>query len=265
MVSEQHHLNTTVPSIITDKWKHRKCFGCGTTSTPLWRRNPAGQVVCNACGLYLKNKLERLAKGQLKPTALHIKPPSPEINKEIVQVDPASPDDQYRLKCANCFTTETPLWRRDVNGKSICNACGLYYKLHQCHRPLKTRIVRRRRRMLKDVEMKTMSQVLSPPISPENDSAEYRSDNQLNDTYLGLSNTNNQLKPILPTSKISMLLNTSKIFNSLTLPPIQVNQDLPLNQLSELAQIALTHDELVAKPLPVSNGRAMMSISSMIH
>lgn len=27
---------------------------CGTKSTPLWRRSPAGEMICNACGLYLK-------------------------------------------------------------------------------------------------------------------------------------------------------------------------------------------------------------------
>ncbi|KAI7885091.1 hypothetical protein K492DRAFT_172815 [Lichtheimia hyalospora FSU 10163] len=50
--------------------------------------------------------------------------------------------------CANCHTTTTPLWRRDAAGKTICNACGLYYKLHHVHRPatmMRTVIKRRKR------------------------------------------------------------------------------------------------------------------------
>ncbi|CEP14487.1 hypothetical protein [Parasitella parasitica] len=50
--------------------------------------------------------------------------------------------------CANCETTTTPLWRRDASGRTICNACGLYYKLHLVHRPatmMRTVIKRRKR------------------------------------------------------------------------------------------------------------------------
>ncbi|KAI9273793.1 hypothetical protein EDC94DRAFT_592790 [Helicostylum pulchrum] len=50
--------------------------------------------------------------------------------------------------CANCETTTTPLWRRDATGRTICNACGLYYKLHLVHRPatmMRTVIKRRKR------------------------------------------------------------------------------------------------------------------------
>jgi hypothetical protein len=34
--------------------------------------------------------------------------------------------------CANCHTTVTPLWRRNAEGKPICNACGMSSPLTIC-------------------------------------------------------------------------------------------------------------------------------------
>ncbi|RZC37139.1 GATA domain containing protein, partial [Asbolus verrucosus] len=34
------------------------------------------------------------------------------------------------VTCANCKTGTTTLWRRNNAGEPVCNACGLYYKLH---------------------------------------------------------------------------------------------------------------------------------------
>ncbi|KAM5530981.1 hypothetical protein V8D89_015363 [Ganoderma adspersum] len=48
--------------------------------------------------------------------------------------------------CTNCQTTITPLWRRDPEGQPLCNACGLFYKLHGVVRPLslKTDVIKKR-------------------------------------------------------------------------------------------------------------------------
>ncbi|KAF7633067.1 GATA-type domain-containing protein [Meloidogyne graminicola] len=43
---------------------------------------------------------------------------------------------RQNLICSNCNGTATTLWRRNQNGEPVCNACGLYYKLHRIPRPL---------------------------------------------------------------------------------------------------------------------------------
>ena len=42
--------------------------------------------------------------------------------------------------CANCKTTMTTLWRRNHNGEPVCNACGLYYKLHNVSHLIKFKV-----------------------------------------------------------------------------------------------------------------------------
>lgn len=56
--------------------------------------------------------------------------------------------DQGVTTCTNCFTQTTPLWRRNPEGQPLCNACGLFLKLHGVVRPLslKTDVIKKRNR-----------------------------------------------------------------------------------------------------------------------
>ncbi|KAG9245746.1 hypothetical protein BJ878DRAFT_540958 [Calycina marina] len=61
----------------------------------------------------------------------------------------ASIDQIQQPVCQNCQTSTTPLWRRDEIGSVLCNACGLFLKLHGRPRPisLKTDVIKSRNRV----------------------------------------------------------------------------------------------------------------------
>lgn len=40
------------------------------------------------------------------------------------------------MGCSNCKTQTTPVWRQDDDGNILCNACGLFWKLHGKIRPV---------------------------------------------------------------------------------------------------------------------------------
>ncbi|KAI3620261.1 hypothetical protein CBS9595_002228 [Malassezia furfur] len=76
--------------------------------------------------------------------------PTPDTSSSVAdKAEQAARPTIEALRCTNCQTTTTPLWRRDEDGNNICNACGLYHKLHGTHRPIGMRktVIKRRKRL----------------------------------------------------------------------------------------------------------------------
>ncbi|XP_078040093.1 uncharacterized protein LOC144471680 isoform X2 [Augochlora pura] len=95
--------------------EQKECPGCAGLTT-VWRRDETGHYYCSNC-LYKSNGVNRAAMRCGKP-------------KQTTNVRKTG------MQCANCRTCNTTLWRRNNNGEPVCNACGLYYKLHNVNRPL---------------------------------------------------------------------------------------------------------------------------------
>ncbi|KAF9430577.1 hypothetical protein BGZ76_000781, partial [Entomortierella beljakovae] len=90
--------------------------------------NGTGMTQFNNNNSSVSNQVWNLAAALQKPSTKSAK------TKKVSTRPPRA------LECYNCKVTQTPLWRRTLDRKhSLCNACGLYYKQYNGHRPLHIR------------------------------------------------------------------------------------------------------------------------------
>ncbi|KAG0230471.1 putative electron transfer flavoprotein subunit [Mortierella sp. GBA43] len=140
--------------------------------------------------------------------------------------------------CANCGQTQTPLWRKDAKGQSICNACGLYARLHQRDRPItmrKTKIARRKRdwsavskekqlQVKEDIQERFAAESAEGHGNNANANAKKRKEVTLNEgchvEHLPTPASNASLSPIMGSSALSsMALGNGSLSPSLTPSP----------------------------------------------
>ncbi|KAJ1033854.1 hypothetical protein NDA16_000062 [Ustilago loliicola] len=158
-----------------------QCTNCGATSTPLWRRDPNDLLLCNACGLYLKlhktprpkslkNHHSHSHSGHVTPSATPGGASAPGSRAGSPSRD-GEPGAEDMMSCFNCGTYITPLWRKDDAGHTVCNACGLYLKLHNEHRPVTMRADVIKKRSRYDEKRGRASAASSRRTSPQPQSA----------------------------------------------------------------------------------------------
>ncbi|KAG9019802.1 hypothetical protein FRB90_005950 [Tulasnella sp. 427] len=129
-----------------------ECANCGANSTPLWRRGLNDELNCNACGLFAK---------------LHKRPRPKSLRNSTGEGGSRNPgwassrNGDETVSCYNCGTVATPLWRKDEEGRTLCNAL----KLHGEKRPssMKSDVIRKRSRT--DARRGTSSSA-TPSASP---------------------------------------------------------------------------------------------------
>ncbi|CAI1950864.1 hypothetical protein SEUBUCD650_0E01270 [Saccharomyces eubayanus] len=68
------------------------------------------------------------------------------VSSSMSNIEPSGQNKKPLIQCFNCKTFKTPLWRRSPEGNTLCNACGLFQKLHGTMRPLslKSDVIKKR-------------------------------------------------------------------------------------------------------------------------
>ncbi|KAG2237092.1 hypothetical protein BDF21DRAFT_460899 [Thamnidium elegans] len=110
--------------------------------------------------------------------------------------------DSNQTQCNNCFTKITPLWRRDPSGNALCNACGLFLKLHGVVRPLslKKDVIKKRNRNNSQSSSKKSMEIKKRQRQQQQEIfTDYQPSTALSTSFdPSFTNVNNNSYPLLP-------------------------------------------------------------------
>lgn len=113
--------------------------------------------------------------------------------------------------CTNCLTSVTSLWRRNSQGDPVCNACGLYHKLHGVNRPIamkKESIQTRKRKSKNRTDGKQSSSATSTSTSSSTSSS--------TTTSTSSSSSTSSANPIIPSLALSSTSSSTSSTSSST-------------------------------------------------
>lgn len=125
--------NSTSNTDYTDVSQNQDIFDPSSPSTPT-----SSSAKCDTSQCFSSLPIPTLSSNEPNPQ------PARKLST-ISSTESETPDD---ISCSNCSTNNTSLWRRTHDGRQVCNACGLFLRLHGIPRPLslKTDVVKKRRR-----------------------------------------------------------------------------------------------------------------------
>ncbi|KAL5971898.1 Erythroid transcription factor [Taenia solium] len=116
--------------------RQMECVNCGCIDSEAWTFDGVGNYLCGYCRYcqYHKNRLIQHASSVPCPS----NPSIPTTATRDCMVQPVKrsrrtlphPGSRSGTVCSNCKTSQTSLWRRAPEGDVVCNACGLYRKMH---------------------------------------------------------------------------------------------------------------------------------------
>lgn len=141
-------ISTLGPTFIQHLLRHHQIMPMAAPPTEINPNFPSSKVLIYASqSIYLSLHPPSIPALLVAVTLIAI------ISAPILVAMMATPANHGRAStqpiCQNCQTSTTPLWRRDEYGAVLCNACGLFLKLHGRPRPmtLKTDVIKSRNRV----------------------------------------------------------------------------------------------------------------------